>query len=42
LVTCHGNRCLELDVSNEEPVYEERDWLLEHFTTVSVQRMAIN
>jgi hypothetical protein len=36
-----ANRYLVLDVSNEEPVYEERDWPLEHFTTGSVQRMAI-
>jgi hypothetical protein len=36
-----ANRYLLLDLSNEEPVYEEHDWPLEHFTTGSVQRMAI-
>lgn len=35
-----ANRYLLLDLSNEEPLFEEIDWPLEHFTTGSVQRMA--
>jgi hypothetical protein len=35
-----ANRYLVMDLSNEEPLFEETDWALEHFTTGSVQRMA--
>lgn len=35
-----ANRYLVMDLSNEEPLFEETDWPLEHFTTGSVQRMA--
>ena len=29
-----------MEASNEEPLFEERDWDVDHFTTGSVQRMA--
>lgn len=35
-----ANRYLVMDLSNEEPIFEEVDWNLDHFTTGSVQRMA--
>lgn len=35
-----ANRYLIFDLSNEEPLFEEIEWSLEHFTTGSVQRMA--
>jgi hypothetical protein len=35
-----ANRYLLMELSNEEPMFEEVDWSTEHFTTGSVQRMA--
>lgn len=35
-----ANRYLVMDLSNEEPLFDETEWPLEHFTTGSVQRMA--
>lgn len=35
-----ANRYLLMELSNEEPMFEEVDWSLDHFTTGSVQRMA--
>ena len=36
----NANRYLVMEASNEEPLFEERDWDVDHFTTGSVQRMA--
>lgn len=36
----NANRYLVMEASNEEPMFEERDWSTDHFTTGSVQRMA--
>ncbi len=36
-----ANRYLVMELSNEEPMIEEVDWDIDHFSTGSVQRMAI-
>ena len=36
----NANRYLVMEASNEEALFEERDWDVDHFTTGSVQRMA--
>lgn len=35
-----ANRYLMMELSNEEPMFEEMNWSTDHFTTGSVQRMA--
>lgn len=35
-----ANRYLMMELSNEEPIFEEINWNTDHFTTGSVQRMA--